>query len=140
MQNKQQEFHKHITREIFEQAWMNANFGSLDELIDSTTQFHIRDHTAPMSAEDTRQVICGWHRAFADFRFMIQALVAEGNLVAARLILSGTHRGPWKDIPASGKQIRVTAMMFLRFENGKLMEIWEDFDELGMRQQLDVAK
>ncbi|HEX6269323.1 MAG TPA: ester cyclase [Anaerolineales bacterium] len=140
MQNNQQEFHKQITREIFEQAWSNANFGGLDELLDSTTQFHIRNHTAPMSAEDTRRVICGWHRAFSNFRFTIKAMVAEGDLVAVRLTLSGTHRGTWKDIPATGKQVRITAMMFFRFENGKLMEIWEDFDELGIHQQLNGGK
>lgn len=63
-------------------------------------------------------------------------IVAEGDLVAVRLIMSGTHQEQWKDIPATGKQIRVTAMFFLRFEAGKLVEIWEDFDEFGMRSQL----
>lgn len=58
------------------------------------------------------------------------------SIVAVRLILTGTHQGTWKDIPATGKHVRVTAMMFLRFEDGKLVEIWEDFDELGLRQQL----
>lgn len=67
-------------------------------------------------------------------------MVAEEDLVAVRLILSGTHQGQWKDIPATEKHLSVTAMMFLRFEKSKLVEIWEDFDELGLRQQLDIGK
>jgi predicted ester cyclase len=67
-------------------------------------------------------------------------MIAESDLVAVRLILSGTHQAKWRDIPATGKKIRVTVMMFLRFENGKLVEIWEDFDELGMLQQLRMEE
>lgn len=140
MQNNQEELHKQLTRQIFDQAWSNAHFDGLDELIDSNAHFHIRNSTAPMSPGDSRRVISGWHRAFRDFRIRIEAMVAEEDLVAVRLILSGTHQGQWKDIPATEKHLSVTAMMFLRFEKSKLVEIWEDFDELGLRQQLDIGK
>jgi steroid delta-isomerase-like uncharacterized protein len=140
MQKNQQELYKQITRQFFEQAWSKANFDGIDELIDSHALFHIRNQTVPMSAQETRRVISIWHDSFPDFGFSIEAMVAERDLVAVRLILSGTHQGKWKDIPATGRHIRVTAMMFLRFENGKLVEIWEDFDELGMHRQLSMEK
>lgn len=140
MPKNHEEINKRITHQIFDHVWSKANFDGLDELIDSNTCFHIRHHTVPMSPQDTRRVISGWHHAFPDFRFTIEAMVAEDDLVAVRLILSGTHKGTWKDIPSTGKHISVTAMMFLRFEKGKLVEIWEDFDELGLRQQLDVGR
>lgn len=140
MQNTQTERHKQITRHIFEEAWNKANFAGLDNLIDPDAQFHIRHHTAPMSAQDTRRVITAWHRAFPDFHFAIEAMIAEDDLVSVRLVLSGTHERTWKEIPPTGKHIRVTAMMFLRFEKGKVVEIWEDFDELGMLRQLGVEK
>jgi steroid delta-isomerase-like uncharacterized protein len=139
MSKDQQAVHKQITRQIFEQAWNQANFDGLEELISAKTQFHIRNQTVPMSVEDTRRVISGWHRIFPDFRFTIEEIIAEGDMVAVRLILSGTQEGTWKDIPATGRHIRVTHMMFLRFENGKVVEIWEDFDEFGMRQQLAAS-
>jgi steroid delta-isomerase-like uncharacterized protein len=138
MHKNQQELTKQITRHFFEEAWSKANFDGLDELIDSHALFHIRDQTIPMGAEETRRVISGWHRSFPDFGFSIEAMAAERDLVAVRLILSGTHQGMWRDTPATGKKIRVTVMMFLRFENGKLVEIWEDFDELGMHRQLTM--
>lgn len=140
MQKNQQELYKQITRQFFEQAWNKANFDGLDELIDPHTQFHIRNQTVPMGAQETRMVITGWRHSFPDFGFSIEAMVAESDLVAVRLILSGTQQGKWRDIPATGKKIRVTVMMFLRFENGKLVEIWEDFDELGMQRQLKMEQ
>lgn len=139
MQNDQRERHKRIARRIFDEAWNKADFDGLEELIDPDAHFHIHEHTVPMSAQDTRRVISAWHRAFADFRFTIKAMIAEDDLVAVRLILSGTHQDTWKEMPPTGKDIRFTAMMFLRFEKGKVVEIWENFDEVGMLRQLGHA-
>lgn len=136
MQNDPTERHKQITRYLFEEVWNQANFDGLDELISPGALFHIRGHTAPMGPAETRQAITRWHSAFPDFHFAIEEIVAEGDTVAVRLTLSGTHQGPWKDRPPTGRPIAVTAMMFLRFEGGKLAEIWEVFDEHAMRRQL----
>ena len=124
------------TEKILEQVWNQAEFEGLDELIADDAIFHFRGQTYPTNAKDLAQIIAGWHQSFAGFHFIVRDIVAEGDLVAVRLIMSGTHQEQWKDIPATGKQIRVTAMFFLRFEAGKLVEIWEDFDEFGMRSQL----
>lgn len=140
MRNNQTERHKRITRQILEEAWNKASFADLEEVVDPDAQFHIHNHTVPMSPQDTRRVVSAWHRAFPDFHFTINAMIAEDDLVAVRLLLSGTHQRAWKEIPPTGNHIRVTVMMFLRFENGRLTEIWEDFDELGMRRQLGVEK
>jgi predicted ester cyclase len=131
MQKNQQEH-------FFEQAWSNADFDGLDELIHPQALFHIRNQTFLMGAQETRKVISSWHHSFPDFHFSIEAMVAEVDLVAVRLILSGTHQARWRDIPATGKKIRVTVMMFLRYDNEKLVEIWEDYDETGMHRQLSV--
>ena len=136
MQKNKRERQKEIARRIFEEAWNKGNFDGLEELIDPGAQFHIHGHTAPMSAQDTERVISAWHRAFPDFHFAIEAMVAEEDLVAVRLTMCGTHEDVWKEMPPTGNAIEITAMMFLRFDNGRLVEIWEDFDELGMLRQL----
>lgn len=130
------ELHREVTKRVFHQAWNKADFDGLDALIAEDATFHIRDLTLPTSAKDLERIVAGWHRAFPDFRFSIQDMVAEGELVAVRLILTGTHKDQWQDIPATGKRIRVTVMMFLRFEAGQVVQIWEDYDEYGMRMQL----
>jgi predicted ester cyclase len=139
MNDKNQTVHREVVRRIFEQVWSDANFDTVDQLVAADAQFHIRDHTLPTGPEDLRRVVTGWHQRFANFRFEILDMAAEGDLVAVRLMLSGRHHAQWQDIPATGNKVAVTAMMFLRFEAGRVVEIWETFDEFGMRQQLQTT-
>ena len=111
-----------VTR-IFNQAWNQADFSGLRELIAENAAFHIRGHTFPTNAEDLQRIVIGWHETIADFHFEIQDMVVERDRVAVRLTLSGTHQGPWQGIPAAGTQVSVTAMMFFRLADGKVMEI-----------------
>lgn len=77
-----------------------------------------------------------WRRAFPDLRMEIHELVAEGDLVAARLTLSGTHQGPWAGVAPTGRRVTMSLMMLFRFEGGRLVEFWESDDQLGLRRQL----
>lgn len=134
-QNKPMQ-HRKIIQKIFDQAWTRAEFDGIDALISEDARFHFRGRTVPMNAKDLKRIVAGWHRAFGDFQFTIEEMVAEGDFVAVRSILSGNHQDVWKDIPATGKQVSVTAMMFFRFSNRQMVDIWEDYDEYGLRQQL----
>ena len=128
--------HRELVTRIFNQAWNQADFSGLRELIAEDAAFHIRGQTFPTSAEDLQRIVIGWHETFADFHFEIQDMVVERDRVAVRLTLSGTHQGPWQGIPAAGTQVSVTAMMFFHLADGKVVEIWENYDEYGLRQQL----
>ena len=62
---------------------------------------------------------------------------AEGDLVAARYSWRGTHKGEaFLGIPPSGKAILVRGMDFFRLRDGKIVEHWDNVDELGMLTQL----
>ncbi len=75
--------------------------------------------------------------AFPDLRFAVEELVAEGDLVAARFSWRGTHKGEaFLGIPPSGKAILVRGMEFYRLRDGRIVEHWDNVDELGMLTQL----
>ena len=76
--------------------------------------------------------------AFPDLHFTIEELVAEGDIVAGRLTMSGTHEGPLMGIPPTGRAVRQDHMHFVRFRDGKAVEHWGVRDELGMMQQMGV--
>ena len=77
--------------------------------------------------------------AFPDLHFTIEELVAEGDIVAGRLSMSGTHEGPLMGMPPpSGHAVRQEHMHFVRYRDGKAVEHWGVRDDLGMMQQLDV--
>ena len=76
--------------------------------------------------------------AFPDLHFEIEELVAEGDVVAGRLTMSGTHEGPLMGTPPTGRSVRQEHMHFVRFEDGKAVEHWGVRDDLVMMQQLGL--
>ncbi len=59
--------------------------------------------------------------------------------MAARWTASGTNRGLWDETGPTGKSATFSGVNFLRFAEGKVAEIWNHRDDLGLMQQLDVA-
>lgn len=85
-----------------------------------------------------KETVSTWLKAFPDLKIKIEDIVAEENKVAGRYTFSGTHRGKILGIAPTGKKIAVSQMCFIRFGNGKIAQVWEDFDALGMYQQLGM--
>jgi steroid delta-isomerase-like uncharacterized protein len=76
--------------------------------------------------------------AFPDAHVTLEDMIAEGDKVAARFTLHGTHNGELMGIPPTGKQVVVTGIDINRITNGKIVERWANFDTLGMLQQFGV--
>jgi steroid delta-isomerase-like uncharacterized protein len=78
------------------------------------------------------------YSAFSDTENVIEDMIGEGDEVLNRWRLEATHSGEFRGIPATGKRIKVTGMGLFRFSDGKVIESWDSFDQLGMLQQLGV--
>jgi steroid delta-isomerase-like uncharacterized protein len=76
--------------------------------------------------------------AMPDFRYHIDAVSAEGELVAMRYHWTGTQTGEMRGIPATGKRLQVEGMVFFQLRDGKLVEEWAVDDTMGLMQQLGV--
>ena len=68
-----------------------------------------------------------------------RAQEAEGDEVAARYVVYGTHQGEFMGIAATGKQITRAGITILHFRNGKCVERWSQADTLGMLRQLGAT-
>lgn len=75
---------------------------------------------------------------FPDDRVEIELLVAEADVVCYRARETGTHKGEFLKIPATGKSAKWTEIQFLRIANGKVVEHWVDVDVYGWFIQLGV--
>ena len=90
-----------------------------------------------LDREGYKQFILQARTAFADgFRVQVQDVVAEGDRVAARFTLAGTHGSTWRGIPPTGKKINALSICVYRIEGGQIVEKWLLADNLGMLQQL----
>jgi predicted ester cyclase len=63
-------------------------------------------------------------------------MVAEGDKVAISVNVTGTYKGEFQGIPATGKQVSFTAMDILTIIEGKIVEEWATADMMGLMQQI----
>jgi steroid delta-isomerase-like uncharacterized protein len=120
-------------------AWNQGDLDALDELIAPDYVFHDpADPTTASGPAGAKQMVSAFRTAFPDLRLTIAAEIAEGDKVVQRLTATGTHRGPLLGIPATGKQVTMSSIEVMRIERGKIAEHWDEFDMLGVLQQLGV--
>ena len=78
--------------------------------------------------------------AFSDLRFEVEDVFAAGDKGVARIRCTGTHRGEFIGIPATGRQVDVPGIDIVRFgDDGKALEHWGVTDTMTMMQQLGVV-
>jgi len=123
-----------ITR--FEHAFRGSDQATIDELCDPS----LVDHNPAPDQEPTlsgfKQKVAGYTASFPDLEEDLQDIVASGDTVATRWVVTGSLRQEFMGIPAAGQRIRVEGMNFYRLKEGRVTDIWAQSDALGMMQQL----
>jgi predicted ester cyclase len=82
------------------------------------------------------QVAADFRRAFPDIVFSVDLIVGDGDLVVARWTATGTHLGKWGSLEPTGKAVKFSGVNIFRFRAGKVVEIWNHRDDLGLMQQI----
>ena len=129
---------KVLLRRWFEEVWNNGRAAAIDELLAGNAVLH-GFGPQPTTAADFKQFHTAYRNAFPDVTIQIDAMIAEGDIVAARWRAKGTHRGDGLGMAASGKAAEFNGMGFVRVTGGKIVEGWNLFDQLGMLQQLGIV-
>jgi predicted ester cyclase len=126
-----------LIRWIFDDVWSRGKVDRVPDRIGRFT-FHYGGMARELDGMDLARLVLGWRDGFPDLTFELLDLVEQGNLMAARCQLRGTHRGMWRGIGATGHQIAMDAMFFFRFEGNNLVEVWEVDDAMGRQRQLGL--
>jgi steroid delta-isomerase-like uncharacterized protein len=110
------------------------------ELISPKAIFHVPGRPEPMQGPAGYLAIIGMMRGgFRDIQWTLEEMVAEGDKVAARFTMRGTHKGTFFGVPPTGKTIAVQAMNFYRLSDGQFVEERGQPDMLGLLQQIGAA-
>jgi steroid delta-isomerase-like uncharacterized protein len=123
-----------ITR--FEHAFRAGDQATIDELCDSGLVDH---NPAPDQAPTLvgfKQKVAGYRAMFPDLEEDLRDIIASGDTVATRWLVTGSLQQEFMGIPAAGQRIKVEGMNFYRLRDGRVTEIWTQSDALGMMQQL----
>ena len=86
-----------------------------------------------------KAVVVGLRSAFPDLHYTLDDVVAEGDQVAVRWHWTGTHQGPFRAFPATGKSVSFAMMDRIRVRDGKAVEHWGVSEDLGLMTQLGVV-
>jgi steroid delta-isomerase-like uncharacterized protein len=126
-------------RRTFEEVFNQGDLAIVDDLVAPD----FLNHEVPpgmnnRGPDSTRQIVRMLRTAFPDLHVTIEDLVAEGDTVAGRVTMSGTHLGPFQGIPPTGRSFQQDHMLFVRFRDGKAIEHRAVRDDLGMMRQLGV--
>ena len=127
-----QEENKAIVRRFFEEAWNRQNLDVIDEIFASTIVFNGQSVTR----DAVKQALAGRRAAFPDIQVTVDDQVAEGEKVSTRRTWRATHRGPYRGVAPTGKQVKWTQISVVRFSQGRIVEDWAVADELSILQQL----
>jgi len=76
--------------------------------------------------------------AFPDIKVTVEDAFGAGDKVALRWSATMTHHGDHLGMPATGKSVRLTGISITRIVKGKISEGWDNWDQLGMLEQLGV--
>ncbi len=123
-----------IPLEVFNQG----NFGLIDELIAPDFVEHYEQPGVPPTREGFKQFAMAYRSAFPDLRYTVEDAIDAGDKIVYRLTASGTMKGDFLGMPATGTRASWTEIHIGRVANGQLVEHWGLVDQLGMLVQLGV--
>lgn len=131
------EENKAIVRRMVEE-WNKGNRAVWDEIMAPDCVYRLSNGKSA-TAQEMKQFVQELERAFPDHHLTIEGLIAEGDKVVALYTDSGTMKGSFMGMEATGKRFTVPAIEIYRFAGGKIVEAWEARDMGTMMQQLGVT-
>ena len=108
----------------------------LDELWNQGDSDAVARYFTGRARGQTENLVRTLRTAFPDLRVQVDDLVAEDDRVVARLTFRGTHRGPFRDVPATSRPVEFTAIRVYRVGGGTIGRTWAAHDAGGILDQL----
>ncbi len=132
------EENKALVRRYIEEALGKGNLSIIEEIFAADAVSHTPNGDL-IGPENLKEPVIMRRNAFPDLTVTIDDQVAEGDRVVTRLTFSGTHKGDYRGVAATGKYASWGQIAIARIENGKIVESWRIPDRLGLRQQLGAS-
>ena len=120
-------------------VWEEGNIDLVDELLAPDYINHTpASPDQPTGPEGVKGVVAMFRSAIPDLRVVVEDMIAEGDKVAVRYTLEGTHEGELFGVPPTGQRLSIKSISVERVSDGKIREHWRITDGLDMMQQLGV--
>jgi len=131
------ERNKHTARRWSEELWSRGDLAVADEIV--APEYERHDPGDPFPAhgpEDVKRIVTMLRTMLPDFRFEVEAMLADGDFVVSRYTSTATDTVGFMGMPPTSRRIRAAAIQIFRFADGKIVESWAARDDLGVLKQL----
>lgn len=128
-----------LVRRYVERIWGKGDLEALPDFLAASYRRYLSPRDEPLDVDGQRRRLAGIRAAFPDAGLQIQAIVAEGDLVTFRSLMSGTHLGTFLGLPATGRRFEVSIIDVLRVSDGLVVEHWGGPDLLDLVRQLGAT-
>ena len=120
-------------------VWEEGNIDLVDELLAPDYLNHTpASPDQPTGPEGVKGLVAMFRSAIPDLRVVVEDMIAEGEKVAVRYTLEGTHEGELFGVPPTGRRLSIKSIAVERVSEGTIREHWRVTDSLDMMQQLGV--
>ena len=93
-----------VLQRWYRELWDEWKLAVADDLFTEDYRLHLSGVPAAADRDTTKHIVAMFGAAFPDLRRTVHEMIAEGNTVAARWTVEGTHRGDFQGSPPSGRQ------------------------------------
>jgi steroid delta-isomerase-like uncharacterized protein len=121
-------------RRFMDELFNRGNLDIIDELVAPDVVTHAALPGQRPGAAGFKDAMAMFRSAFPDLRASVEDLVAEGDRVAGRFKVVGTHKGDFMGLPATGNPIAYEEMAIVRFGGGRIVEHWSVADAVSLLQ------
>jgi steroid delta-isomerase-like uncharacterized protein len=132
-----------IQHRWFEEVWNQGKAETIDELLAPDVVVHgIKDGDGKdvVGIEHFRDFYRSFRGAIPDIHIVVEDTVAQGDKLVGRCLVTGTHAGPGLGFAPTNKPIEFSGLCWVRVRDGQIAESWNNFDFLGLLQQLGAVK
>jgi len=131
------EENKALIRRFCEEVWNKGNVDAVMDIFAADYERHdLRPGNPLPGPEGQKKIALDFRAAFPDLRMKVDLMISEGDLVVVRWTTEGTNTGQWGKVPPTGKRASFSGVNIFRIRNGKVVELWNHRDDLGLMQQL----
>ena len=132
------EQNKTLARRFYDEVMNKKNLNAIDELGSPDFVDHSAMPGQAPGLKGLKDSTAMFLKAFPDMKMTGEEIVAEGDIVAARVTCTGTHKGEFLGAPATGKRVSFHGIDMIRFKGGKAVEVWHYGDDATVMAQLGV--
>ena len=124
-----------MARRLIDEVINAGSMESFDELV--AEDYVDRSDASPVAGKEPyRELIVQTRQTFPDLHMTIEGMVGSGDTVVLRFRASGTQAGELFGVPPTGRRLEWTGIGWLRFQDGRLVERWNESDMISVLQQL----